>query len=148
MERAAFLLGCAAFPTPAALDAEIKDMRTCMQLFKMNLGLHNPVEYNVEENSLLRVTSPAYTSDRACQPALTKRALRPFTLQDFHTQLRASHVRCGFLLAEAKDEPTKGALPATATATAATIRGARPDVGCLRSFRARALHREAEQGRR
>jgi hypothetical protein len=44
-----------AFPTPAALDAEIKEMRTCMQLFKMNLGLHNPVEYNVEENSLLRV---------------------------------------------------------------------------------------------
>ena len=26
-----------------------------MQLFKMNLNLHNPVEYNVEENSLLRV---------------------------------------------------------------------------------------------
>jgi hypothetical protein len=69
-----------AFPAPAQLDAELKDMRTTMQLFKMNLGLHNPVEYNVEENSLLR---------------------------DFHAQMRSGHTRLGFLLAEAKDTATK-----------------------------------------
>jgi len=50
-----------AFPTPAQLDAELKEMRTTMQLFKINLGLHDPVNVNIEENSLIRVRAAAST---------------------------------------------------------------------------------------